>query len=408
MPSSWEYLRTQPEVLLHYGRLVLLPTGLVIDDDWPVQDNPLVYLPLGLLVVGWIVGVGWLMPRRPVWAVLLGMPLLVLGPTSSVIPIRDLAFEHRMYLPSLFLVAAIVIGLWHLLARRGRLAIAAPLVGLTLLALAATTSARNRDYRSDVAMWTDVVEKRPQNARAWFNLGDALRKRRDYDDPAEIAALFQKAASLERVPGRRAFILNGLSRTLLFLGELDAADAAAREATDLLDRFAGAPFVRAEVARRRGDAETALRFYDIAQRRDPSVVAIYTGRGQLHMAAGRPEQALDDFTTGLLFDPENKSLLNNRAVALETLGRYGEAADAFNALLVATPDDAQALLSRARMELAAGRYEQASADFQTIVRLAPQTAIAWQGLIAAEEALGHDETAERLRAEAARRGLLQE
>src|SRR5438477_8927889 len=105
-----EYLRSQPGVILHYLRLALWPRGLVLDYAWPVAHGlgpvALPALALAALVVAAIVGFA----RRPG----LGFPalafLLILAPSSGLVPISDPAFEHRMYLPLAAVVALAVVG----------------------------------------------------------------------------------------------------------------------------------------------------------------------------------------------------------------------------------------------------------------------------------------------------------
>lgn len=110
---------------------------------------------------------------------------LILAPTSSVMPIADLAFEHRMYLSLAAVVAVIVIGGHDLFRRIGRrLQVADRVRGGTevalalvvVIALASTTHRRNEDYRSELGMWRDTVAKRSDNARAHLALGLMLKE----------------------------------------------------------------------------------------------------------------------------------------------------------------------------------------------------------------------------------------
>jgi protein O-mannosyl-transferase len=108
---------------------------------------------------------------------------LILAPTSSVFPIRDLAFEHRMYLPLAAVVASVVIGgylVGQWLVRNGRtsrptLQVASvSLLILTAVALGVLTFERNADYRDQMSIWGDTVAKVPGNERARNNFGAAL------------------------------------------------------------------------------------------------------------------------------------------------------------------------------------------------------------------------------------------
>src|SRR5262249_13856610 len=112
-------------------------------------------------------------------AAFLGVALLLwLAPTSSVIPTADPAFEHRMYLPLAAVIAAVVLGVDALLrvttARRRAPAIGVTLPAIATRALAARTTSRNRDYASELSIWSATVRARPMHARPHNNLGLAL------------------------------------------------------------------------------------------------------------------------------------------------------------------------------------------------------------------------------------------
>ncbi|WP_197168078.1 tetratricopeptide repeat protein [Neorhodopirellula pilleata] len=201
--NSWEYLRTQPEVIWHYLSLVIWPKDLCIDYDWKIQTNPLVYLPLGATIVAILLLGGYCYWRgssvRPSegskcskcgiagWLTLTFF--LILSPTSSVMPIADLAFEHRMYLPSAVVLAGIVLGA-SVLAARLLASSERPLIlkyafGCILLScvilLAWRTHLRNLDYRDELTLWHGATQLAPNNARAWHTVGLAYYKRGNKD-----------------------------------------------------------------------------------------------------------------------------------------------------------------------------------------------------------------------------------
>jgi hypothetical protein len=137
---------------------------------------------------------------------------LILVPTSTIAPVIDLAFEHRLYL-SLAPVAVAVTLAMLALAQRATAACGGdesaawwPTAGLlasAAVALAAATAARNRVHESPITLWGDTVQKCPHNTRAWANLGTALeeagdpRAARCYE---EIIALYLGAAGREAHP----------------------------------------------------------------------------------------------------------------------------------------------------------------------------------------------------------------
>ena len=108
-----------------------------------------------------------------------GAFFLVLAPNSSVIPIKDLMFEHRMYLPLAAVVVLVVTTGYRCTERiRARLAagsrrdrgiaLARPaLVALAALVFGLLTVAHNHDYRSARACT-------PTTARCGPTIGPAL------------------------------------------------------------------------------------------------------------------------------------------------------------------------------------------------------------------------------------------
>src|SRR5262245_2912224 len=86
--TRWEYLMTQFGVIVHYLRLVVLPTGQTFDYDWPLARTPLalgVLRPL-VLLAGLVVLAVRLGRTQPLFTFAIGWMLLILAPTSSVMP----------------------------------------------------------------------------------------------------------------------------------------------------------------------------------------------------------------------------------------------------------------------------------------------------------------------------------
>jgi tetratricopeptide (TPR) repeat protein len=187
---SWQqYARTQPQVILHYLRLALWPDSLCLDYRWPIADPSSAVLP-GVLVGALVLLTLIALFRWPPLGFVGTWFFLILAPTSSILPISDLAVEHRLYLPLAAVVLLVVLAaqaLVQFLARRGvnprLLALLRPaLVGGVIVVLGLLTYARNWDYESELRMWADVVVKRPANARAHNNLGNAFKKRKQLAD----------------------------------------------------------------------------------------------------------------------------------------------------------------------------------------------------------------------------------
>jgi tetratricopeptide (TPR) repeat protein len=202
------YAMSQPSVILHYLRLFVWPYPLCLDYRWPAGFS----LGATVVIIGLLVGTVWLFWRKPE-AGFVGLFLwLTLAPSSSFIPIGDLAFEHRMYLPLVSLALLVALGGWALL-ERGRVAA----VVAVIAALCVTTSLRNADYSSALALWKDTVARAPHNGRAHENLGKAYE-----EEGQRLEALREYAAAVQYDPTDARTRYN-LATALAQLNKLDGA-----------------------------------------------------------------------------------------------------------------------------------------------------------------------------------------
>ncbi len=182
--SPLGYLASQPVAWLHYLRLSIWPADQCLDAGWIPMPNPtakFVGLVAAGLTVALLAGVAFRFPRL---GFLTGVPLLVLAPSSSIVPLSDGMAEHRMYLPLAALVTLGVLaadgaidwlrfrretsarGFW-LWLKPGLLIFIACTLGMM-------TVVRNAYYSSAVMLFTSVCQQRPDFWRPHVNLSQAL------------------------------------------------------------------------------------------------------------------------------------------------------------------------------------------------------------------------------------------
>lgn len=166
---------------------------------WILNIDPDVRLPEGasgllaakacvLLVCGLL---AWRSGRDRPW-VRLGLLwfVIALAATNSVLPRTDLANDRALYVPMIglaWIVAAALVRLGD--GRRSAIGLSGLVVALIVV-----TTLRNRDYRSEVALWTATVRHSPEKSRAWNNLGYAL-EREGRDD--EAATAYRRSLALD-------------------------------------------------------------------------------------------------------------------------------------------------------------------------------------------------------------------
>ena len=267
--STWEYLKTQPGVILHYLRLMLYPSPLCLDYAWPVVRAASEIVPAALVIAAMVAATPWAWMRKP-WLGFLGAWFfLILAPSSSAIPLADLAFEHRVYLPLAAVAALLVIG-GHELSRRVALPVKLGVAALIVLGLGWGTIHRNHDYRSELSIWSDTVAKRPNNWRAQADLGVALE--RD-GRTTEAIARYQEAI---RLKPDYAIAHSNLGVALATQGHIEEAIAQFDEALRLNPASASALYNLGLALAKRGQPARATACYRRALRVDPSFVLART------------------------------------------------------------------------------------------------------------------------------------
>lgn len=179
------YWMTQCPVILHYLRLAFWPSPLTIDYGWPAAAFAEAWPAIMAVVFFLIAAVVALWKRKPEG--FLGTCFFLMLAPSSVIPLPDPAFEHRMYLPLAFVILLTVTALaraqgWamkrgnRIIIQKGPYSTLVMMIPVMTLALSfwILTFQRNHDYRSAMVIWTDTIAKRPANFRGYHGLGMAL------------------------------------------------------------------------------------------------------------------------------------------------------------------------------------------------------------------------------------------
>lgn len=309
-----DYLLTQFEVVWHYFRLIVLPFGQNLDHAYPVVKAPGgMGVWLGLAALAAVLAAAWRV-RREYPLALFGLLflLILLAPTSSIIPIDDAMAERRLYLgfPGVAMIAAEFL-------RRLRPSLSAfAAISAVLLALAVLTWRRAELYTAAVPMWEDSVAANPRNSRAWFHLGFAY-----YADGrcADAARAYEKGASLNPKPDYT--LLVDWATALECEGRLGEAEAKLREAMKL-ERNSHGTAILGRVLARKGELDRALEVLNEALQINPSNADALAYRGNVRLLRNEPAEALADYEAALRLQPGDSAALKGRQAALRALGRH--------------------------------------------------------------------------------------
>ncbi|TWT43615.1 tetratricopeptide repeat protein [Phycisphaerae bacterium RAS1] len=302
--TSWTYLLTQAGVIVHYLRLVVWPWPQCVDYyDWPIAGSPGDVLLPGLLVLALLAATAWGLYRRSPVSLCGAWFFATLAPSSSVLPIREIACEYRMYLPLLAPCVLVGFALWRAgRALRGGAAarlVGPTLAGLLIVSLGAATVRRNSDYDSALAIWTSATSVRPGNWRSWNFLANELAR---LDRLADADAAFKRA--LEQKPDYAPAMM-GVGNVLAYRGRLDeAADQYRR----VLREHPSYAFLAHQnlgaLCMAQQQFTSALDHYREACRLRPDLAAMHVYVGHALAAQGRSAEARRSFERALQLDPD--------------------------------------------------------------------------------------------------------
>ncbi len=368
--SAYRYALTQLAVIPHYLRLVFVPSPLVTAYDWPLTQHPADVLLPGLLTLALLGLTAWGVVRKRWYGMCGAAFLLILAPSSSIIPIRhDPAFEHRMYLPLAAVLVVAVLGAVRLLQRvsaaHARRVIAAALVLLATGALAALTLARNADYRDPVTFWEANVARRPASPTAHYNLASALRQ--TGQTPAALAH-YRRVTELDP---DAADAHQKLALLLVQAQRLPEALPHTRRAIELRPDDAK---LRANLGalllglRRSDEAELA---YRSALAIRPDLPDAHHGLGLAALQKEQPQQALPHLRRALALE-ESPQLHAELAQALLNLQQYADALPHVQALADRDPRNPAHPLLQASILRRLDRHEEAAARLRHAAALAPE------------------------------------
>ena len=317
-------LLTEPRVVLFYLSLILVPhpARLNLDHHFPVSQSltdPASTLFSLLLLTG-LVAAALVTARRQrllSFGILWFLGNLVIE--SSVIGL-EIAFEHRNYLPSMFLILAGVTAGFQVM-KKPRAAVTVFTVVAVIFSLG--TIQRNRIWQNEVVLWQDCVMKSPDKARPHYNLGLVLAE--NGQSPKAIEH-YRRALQIE--PDTATFHTN-LAIELAALGDIDGAMRHYEKALAIAPGFFYAHLNMGKALVQSGDREAARAHFEKASTIKPDSGELHKTLGLLALDDRQLNKAARHFAMAIKANPDDDDAYNSLGATLMRGNRLNEAAKLF-------------------------------------------------------------------------------
>jgi tetratricopeptide (TPR) repeat protein len=362
--TALNYLYTQFSVIPKYIQLLILPIHQNFDYDFPISSAFFeLKTILGLIVILSLITLGiFLYNKIRIISFGIFWFFITIAVESSVVPISDLIFEHRTYLPSfgfyLILSSLIYQFLWNKTRN-----VSISIMLLIIVSNSYMTYARNEVWKDEISLWSDAILKSPNKARPYINratqyvlenkIPEAIR---DYKAATDINSNWTIAYSNL---GKYLAIQNDTKNALIYLNKAIETDSNYYQAYNN----------RGNLFINENKLDEAYNDFSKTIKLKPDFAEAYNNRGNVLLNENRFEDAINDYCKAINLSPNFADAYNNRATSLVQLKKFKDALNDINKSLELNYNNPNALLNRASIFNVQKKYKEALIDINKAIEL---------------------------------------
>ncbi len=390
------YFWTQMEVVPHYIRLLFIPIGQNLDYDWQVVNtfwDPQALFGFIFLIALFIFGLRCYKKHVFVSFGILWF-FVTASIESSIIPIRHVIFEHRVYLPSFGCFIAVLPFLYGFMRNRNAYL---TVVTVIVVILSVLTYKRNEVWANHFSMWNDVKKGSPNKARPYNNLAIGYLELRQNDEALvelneslRIDPNFAEALNNRGVVWKRKRLydlaLKDLNKAIEinpsyidayynrgnafhYSGRYQEALASFAKVLEINPNFTEAYNELGIVYKKMRQYDKSLQMYNEALKRVPTYGDAIYNRGNVHYLKKDYQKALSDFTKAIAYKKNFIEAFNQRGVVNRQLGRNQEALNDFSSALRINPKNVTSYYNRAKVYIAMEKLDEAVIDLTKAISI---------------------------------------
>ena len=375
--TAWDYFRTQIGVIpFEYFRKMIFPFNLTIDPGFQVVQHWRFPTAIGGIIILGIFFIVWVKlsevkkqsKKYGLEAFGLIWILITLSPTSSFIPLLDMAAEHRTYLPLVgfsIAMASILIRLKNFIQKsmevdklnmwnyKKMLRVPVVLILLTLASFLIGTRERNKVWKDEVSLWADAKQKAPLLIRPYNNLGEAYDKLGNYD-----LAITEFETALRLNPNY-FFALSNLGNVYGKKKEYAQAISYTKQALQQKPDYAPGHYNLAKALHMTGNSEKAMLSYRSAIKYNPYFEEALFNLGFLALEQKQFIEAVDNFKGFLEMQPRHPKAHFGLGTSYAMMGKLGRAKQYYENAIAYDPEFLSPYINLANLYMTTGNSAEA-------------------------------------------------
>jgi tetratricopeptide (TPR) repeat protein len=375
--SRTDYLLTQFNVIVTYIRLLFFPVNQNLDYDYPISHTLLQFhTPLSLLFLLSIVFFGvWIFRRSRLISFGIFWFFITLSVESSIIPIRDVIFEHRVYLPSVGFVICLTVAIYQMMEQiKTKLKMTKTTFIILILLHTLGTYQRNEIWLEDTTIWADTIRKAPHKSRPYFGLGYGYLKKGEYGKAIEA---LEKSIKLKPVYVE-AYCHLGIAYKKM--GLYQEAIKTFKDSLRYNPASWRAYYNLANTYNHLGMYDKAIEEYRKSTQLNPSYANTYNNLGTVYAKKGLYDLAIVQFTHASELNIDTYQIHLNLGKAYLKAGMYGNTIKEMKKLIKLKPNLSLAYYFLGNAYYMQGAINQAIESYKQSLSLEPQQADVYNNL----------------------------
>ena len=329
--SLQERILTEPRIVVFYLTLLFYPVPTRLSLEHIPQLSTSLFDPwttiAAIVSILLLIGVAFYYARKlPLLSFAILFFFLNHVIESTILPL-ELVFEHRNYLPSLFLFLPVAAGLKLLIDKYQHQSsfmyfILTGFVVMLVIGLGSSTYIRNMAWKTEKKLMEDTIKKEPQSARGYHNLAYGYYEK--IGDQEKLISLYKKANKLKQ-HSRDAAPMSLYNLGNIYYGRNEFQKTAQywKQALEIFPEHEKIRFHLAEVfAKKLHKLRKAEEYLQPLLLEHPDKTKVLNLMGYILLAQEKPEKSLAYYKKCFQKQAASKGLFTNTGKAHALLSNY--------------------------------------------------------------------------------------